>query len=66
MSGDGFTKHDCVVATTKAVMTIVVDLLRDEEFRDALLEVHEAVEAGFDAYDAKLAHLCDRLKPMNN
>lgn len=66
MSGDGFTKHDCVVATTKTIMTIFVDLLRDEEFRDALLEVHEAVEAGFDAYDAKRAHLHDRLKPMNN
>lgn len=66
MSGNGFTKHDCVVATTKAVMTALVDLLRDEEFRDALLEVHEAVEAGFDAYDAKRTHLHDRFKPMTN
>jgi hypothetical protein len=66
MSGDGFTKHDCVVATTKAIMTIFVDLLRDEEFQDALLEVHEAVEAGFDTYDAKRAHLYDRLQPMSN
>jgi|GEM_PF-3399600 hypothetical protein len=66
MSGDGFTKHDCVLATTKAIMTIFVDLLRDEEFREALLEVHEAVEAGFDAFHAKRAHLYDRLQPMSN
>lgn len=66
MSGDGFIKHDCVVATSKAIMTIFVDLLRDEEFRDALLEVHAAVEAGFDAYDAQRAHIAARLRPMNN
>lgn len=66
MSGDGFTKHDCVVATTKAIMSLFVYLLRDEEFRDALLEVHEAVEAGFDAYDAQREHISKRLKPSLN
>jgi hypothetical protein len=66
MCCDGFTKHDCVVATTKTIMSLFVDLLRDEEFRDALLEVHEAVEAGFDAYDAQREHISKRLKPSMN
>ena len=36
MSGDGFTKHDCVVATTKAVMSNFVDLLRGRRIQGRL------------------------------
>ncbi len=60
-------RHDCAVATAKAILGMVGHLLRPEEQREFFGMVYEAVVAGLlkfeDLRKAELKRLC---KPSDN
>jgi hypothetical protein len=58
--------HDTAWATAVAVLEVFSPLLREEERKDAFLEVYHRVKAGLEAYCTHDDRMNDRLKPHRN
>jgi hypothetical protein len=58
--------HDVCWATAQRIVELFAPLLREEERKDAFLEVYEQVKAGLDAYCLQIDHMTKRLKPHRN
>ena len=58
-------QHDVAMALSKAILDIFQNLLRPEEYRDAMEETYSAVKAGLETYDARREQL-RKLRPKQN
>jgi hypothetical protein len=58
--------HDVCWATAQHIVEVFAPLLREEERKDAFLEVYERVKAGLEAYCLQDDRMQHRLKPHRN
>lgn len=58
--------HDAAEAMARALLDLVKPCLREEEWRDALIEFHAICKAGIEAYESQINRMQPRLNPTKN
>ena len=46
-------RHEAAMALSRTILEVFQNLLRPEEYRDAMEETYSAVKAGLEAYDTR-------------
>jgi hypothetical protein len=64
--GNVSLQHDSAFDTSKQVLAIFVNLLREDEQRAALWEIYEVVLQGLKDCETKAARRVSRLNPSGN
>lgn len=59
-------KHDHAVATATSILEVFEPCLRDEEKRDAFVEIYERIKACLECYDQHADRMRNLLKPSSN
>jgi hypothetical protein len=62
MAGDSLI-DDVARATAVTIVEVFAPCLREEEQREAFVEVYTRVKAGLERYQLREARLCQRVKP---
>jgi hypothetical protein len=59
-------QHDTAFALASALLDIVRNCIREEEWRDAFEAFYEACRAGIEAHDIRRQRIETRLRPFSN
>jgi hypothetical protein len=58
--------HDVAWATSQHILEVFAPLLREEEQRDAFVEIYARVKAGMECLAIQADRMQRRIKPSNN
>ena len=58
--------HDLAFITSRQILEVIANCLREEERRDAFEEIYDRVKAGLKEFDLQNARMQQRLEPGNN
>jgi hypothetical protein len=59
-------QHDVAWATAANIVDVFASLLREEEKREAFVEVYARVKAGIECFQIQQTRLEQRMRPGNN